>query len=80
MQCRTLDTALSMAQKGAGATPVPLPLHSAEIPENIRYYQISHPAAVREISVVYRKEHYLTKEEEKFLELLQEAGSTGNSR
>ena len=79
MQCRTLDTALSMVQKGSAATLVPLPLHPADMPKNVRCYQINHPASVREISVVYRKEHYLTGEEKKFLELLLEAGSTGIS-
>lgn len=78
MQCRTLDTALSMVHKGLAATLVPLPLYSSDAPECIRYYQINHPAAVREISVIYRKEHYLTWEEKQLLDLLMEDGSHKN--
>lgn len=70
MQCRTMDIALSLVQRGLATTLIPRSFFLSGTSSCIQYYQINHPAAVREISVIYRKEHYLTTEERKFLNLL----------
>ena len=71
MQCRTMDIALSLVQRGLATTLIPRSFFLSGTSSCIQYYQINHPAAVREISVIYRKEHYLTTERKKIFEFVE---------
>jgi len=72
MECNHIETAHLMVSKGAGITFVPELSAKEDMYSNVSYYEIADTILTRSISVVYRRNHYLTSDAQKFISIMQE--------
>ena len=71
LECRSLQTAYSMAEAGIGVTLVPeLVVRHADIAQKLRFAVIGETPTVRKIAATYRKDRYLTDDAKVLIELM----------
>lgn len=72
LECRSLQTAYSMAEAGVGVTLVPeLVVKHAGIAQKLRFGVIGETPTVRKIAATYRKDRYLTDDAKVLISLMQ---------
>ena len=73
MECRSLQTAYSIAVEGVGAVLVPeFFVKHTTVSNELEYCMIDDSAAVREMAINYRSDRYLTRDAEIMSELIKE--------
>lgn len=70
VECYNLETALNMVKNGVGVSIVPDLM--CKVAGGIKYYEIKSPTPESQISIVYRKDRYLTKKARELIELIKD--------
>ena len=70
VECYNLETALCMVEAGVGISIVPDLM--CKVVGDLKYYNIKGPTPESQISLVYRRDRYITKKTREFIELIKE--------
>ena len=70
VECYNLETALCMVEAGVGVSIVPDLM--CKVVGDLKYYNIKGPTPESQISLVYRRDRYITKKTRELIELIKE--------